>query len=149
MHSVNFKVLGLSLIILFTAISCGKPKDLEFRKISNIKFNLPASTVGADVVMFNPNNLSLQLKSVEIDILVNGKQVGRVDQTHEVMIARKSEFSLPVSVAVSLKDLGLVNALAGLLGGKTFPVQFKGFLRINFHGIQKKIVIDYSEQIKL
>lgn len=62
MHSVNFKVLGLSLIILFTAMSCGKPKDLEFRKISNIKFNLPASTVGADVVMFNPNNLSLQLK---------------------------------------------------------------------------------------
>jgi LEA14-like dessication related protein len=148
MHSVKFKVLGLGLIILFAA-SCGKPKDLEFRKISNIKFNLPASTVGADVVMFNPNNISLQLKSVEIDILVNDKLVGRIDQTHQVMISRKSEFSLPVSVAVSLKDLGLVNAFAGLLGGKTFPVQFKGFMRINFLGLQKNIMIDYTEQIKL
>jgi LEA14-like dessication related protein len=149
MRSVKFKLLGSGLILLLALASCGKPKDLEFRKISNIKFNLPASTVGADVVMYNPNNLSLQLKSVEIDILVNGKQVGRVDQTHEVMITRKSEFSLPVSVAVSLKDLGLVNAFAGLLGGKSYPVQFKGLLRVNFYGIQKKIMIDYTEQIKL
>ncbi|MFM7329017.1 MAG: hypothetical protein ACKO3B_09835 [Bacteroidota bacterium] len=63
-------------------------------------------------------------------------------------IPPQSEFTVPVEIMVSLKELGLFNTLGNLLGGKGIAVGFKGTIRVAVHGITMTVPIDHTEQVK-
>ena len=137
----------LFLILLMT--SCTKVEQVEFRKVSNVRFSMDGPKIAADLTFFNPNNFSILLKRSEVDISFDGKSVGKIDQQHQMKIVKQAEFTVPIEVQVSLKDLGLGNALMGILGGKKYPLRFQGKIYGQVRGLPVSVAMDHTEEIKI
>ena len=136
--------------LLLLVASCGKVREFEYKGVSNIKLNVQSKpSAKADIRFFNPNNFSARLRSAEVEVLIAGKKAGEVIQEYDVAVPRKSEFTVPVEVALSLRDFSLMGALSGIMSGKPFPVQLKGKVQVVVHGVPVRIPVDHTEEIRL
>jgi hypothetical protein len=52
-------------------------------------------------------------------------------------------------VQLSLKEIGLFDAIAGLFGGKKHDLHYKGYIKVSVKGFPVKIPVDYSKEVKL
>jgi LEA14-like dessication related protein len=142
----------LFLICLTISIgSCKTPsEDIVLRKISDVVADASSDpTLRAQAVFYNPNDISGKLRNIEVDIFVNGKKAGVVNKDYSVKIPAKSEFSVPLEVKLNMKELGTLNTLLGMIGGKKFDIQYVGKLRLSYHGIPVKVPIDHKDQIRV
>jgi len=141
----------LWLLIFPVLWSCQQKEDVEFRKVLNVRFEMVSKSpmLKADMVFYNPNQTRAKLKKIELDILVNDKKAGIINQTLNQQIEGKSEFTVPIEVTLSLKDLGLMDALVSLFGGKKYAVRMMGKIRISVHGFSFGVPVDHQEEIRL
>ena len=91
----------------------------------------------------------MKLKNIQIDVWVDGKQSARVDQRLNTLIKSRSEFTVPLEVQVSLKEIGLMDALMGLLGGRKFEVRYVGNVKLAAHGIPVTVPVDHKQSVRL
>lgn len=146
------KILFVSLILCFAwaFFSCGPKEAVVFKQVKNV--NIHAATdprLKADVVFYNPNKMTMKLKKIKIDILIDGKKTGEIDQELKMQIPAQKEFSIPVEVKLAMKELGLLDTVFGMLGGKTKEVHFTGSLKINYHGLPISVPVDYKSEIRI
>jgi hypothetical protein len=136
---------------LILVAACTPKKDVEFRDILNVRFEGGAKSplLKADMVFFNPNKTKGKLRKIDLEIFVNEKKVGIVDQTLDLLIKGEAEFSVPIEVNVDMKELGLLDTLVSLFGGKKYVVRIVGKVRGKVHGIRITVPVDHKEEIKL
>jgi LEA14-like dessication related protein len=129
------------------------PKDsIKLKDVQNLMVVPGTGTdpvLKGDALFFNPNKTRMKLKSIQVDVFIDEKKTATVDQDLNIVVKGESEFSVPLTVRLQLKDLGLVNALVSLLGGKTYQVHYVGTLKVNVNGLPFKIPIDHKEEFKL
>ena len=89
------------------------------------------------------------LKSINVEIFVNEKKVGVVDQTMKIKIPAKGEFTVPLEVGLNMKELGFMETVFGMLGGKKFDVRYEGHLKVSYHGVPIKVPVKYKDQIRV
>jgi hypothetical protein len=80
---------------------------------------------------------------------VNEKKVGTVDQQMKIKIPAKGEFTVPLEVNLNMKELGFMDTVLGMLGGKKFDVRYAGHLKVTYHGIPIKVPVNYKDQIRV
>jgi LEA14-like dessication related protein len=148
------KLISPSVLVslLFLALSCVPKDEVVFKGVKNI--TVEANQQGepilkADALFYNPNKAKMKLKEINADVLVNGKPAAQVRQKMKISIPAESDFSVPVAAQLSLKELGLLDTIVNLLGGKKYDVQYSGFVRIAVHGVTIKVPFTYKEQIRL
>lgn len=136
--------------LLMLAGGCSGPSDLEFRKVSNVKFSIAGKPkVTADVVLYNPNRMAMELRSADLDIRIDGKSAGKVSQTFQLKLPKESEFILPVEVGLSLRESGLMGTLLGMVNGKTLKVEFVGEVKVKIKSVPASVKVYHTEEIKL
>lgn len=138
--------------VLLILASCVPKEQVVLRSIDNVELtpgNGIEPILKADALFYNPNRIRMRLKQIQIDVFVDGKKSARVDQNLKSVIKAKSEFTIPVEVQLSLKDIGLMDALQGLFGGKKYELHYLGHIRVSVRGVPIKIPIDYKKQVKL
>jgi hypothetical protein len=148
---LNSPSVFISLFLLL-ALSCLPKDEVVFRGVKNI--SVEANQQGdpvlkADAMFYNPNKEKMKLKEIFADILVNGKPAAQVRQKLKLSIPAEADFSVPVAAQLSLKELGFLDTIVNLLGGKKYEVQYSGFVRIAVHGVTIKVLFTYKEQIRL
>lgn len=101
-----------------------------------------------DLLFFNPNSFSLKLKKVDCDLFLDSNYVGKVVLDTLMIIPRSSEFSLPASFSIDMKNLfknslDLIFNREVLIGAKgttrvgkglfyvTIPFNYEGRQRLN------------------
>jgi hypothetical protein len=144
------KIAGPLLFIILS--SCVPREAVVFQSIRNV--TLETSPSGApllkgEATFYNPNSLRMKLKEIKVEISVDGKKSATIDQRPDLEIPASSAFSVPVEARLSLKDLGSLDAILSLLGGKKYEIQYVGYLRIRVHGVPLKIPIKYSDELRL
>src|SRR5690606_6112613 len=97
----------------------------------------------------NPNDMRGKLKKIDIEIYVNGKKAATVDQSLKTSIPARAEFSVPLEVKLALKELGVMDTLFGMIGGKKFKVHYKGSLKLSYRGLPIKVPVDYEDEVRL
>ena len=144
------------LIILFslTALfftSCSAPQEpIVLRQIKEVVADATSSpTLKAQAIFYNPNNTRLRLKKIDVDIYISGKKVGEVDQDLKTVIPANDEFSIPLEVKLAMKDFGILDTLFGMIGGKKLEIQYKGSLKLTYHGWPIRVPVDYKDEIRL
>ncbi|QLH33122.1 MAG: LEA type 2 family protein [Cyclobacteriaceae bacterium] len=75
---------------------------------------------------YNPNTVGMTLKEIHVDVWVNGKSSAEVRQKMKLKISPRSDFMVPLEATLSLKELGLVEAIKNLLGGKNMKFNISG-----------------------
>ncbi len=147
----NKNLVILVLLGLFVS-SCLPKEQVVFKSVKNLVLDGGLDgepLLKGEAVFFNPNKIQTKLKEINVDILVDGKKAARVDQQMNLVVPGRSEFTIPIQANISLKEFGLLDAVIGFFGGKSYQVQFTGYLRVAVHGITVKVPVKYNEEVKL
>jgi len=139
------------LSALFLLNGCTRPEeDIVLRQIRDVMVD--ASTeplLKANAIFYNPNNMRGKLKRINVEIFVNGKKAATVNQQLKTVIPAKNEFVVPLEVNLSIKELGFMDTLLGVIGGKKFEVRYEGFLKLTYRGIPIKVPVNYKDEIRV
>ena len=142
--------VSVFILVLFFMSACTPHQDVELRKIQDIIVNAGDNpTLQANAVLYNPNNVRMKLRKINVDVFVNGKKAGNVDQELKMKIPAKDEFSVPLIVNLNLKELGLLDTILSLFGSKRMKVHYKGSIKITYNGVPVKIPVDYEDEIRV
>jgi len=139
----------LPLVLLL--IQCSRPDEaVVLRQIRDVVVD--ASTepmLKANAIFYNPNKTRGKLRRIDVDIFVNGKKAAEVNQRLKTSIPSASEFVVPLEVRLSLKELGFMDTLLGVLGGKRFEIRYEGVLKLSHHGIPFSVPVNYKDEIRV
>lgn len=142
----------LWFLMLVMVVSCVPKETVVFRAVENIELT-PGNGIDpvlkADARFYNPNQIRMKLKEIQMDIFIDGKKSARVDQKLKSVIKAKSEFTVPVEVQLSIKEMGLVDALMSLIGGKKYQLHYVGHIKVAVKGFPVKIPVDYTREVRL
>jgi LEA14-like dessication related protein len=133
------------LLVTVVLFSCCSPKALEYRNVSGFsisKVGLTSSTVNMNIIYYNPNHFSMQLKKTDLDIFIDSNYVGHTTQQAQVTIPSESEFTIPLIVDVNMATV-FQNALAAILV-KSIKVKVSGNIRAGKAHIYKNFPIQYE-----
>ena len=147
-----FQAFSILLIIgLFLFNACKRPEeDIVLRQIRNVSLDASADPIlTANAIFYNPNNMRGKLKKIDIEIFVNGKKAGTVNQHLKTVIPSRSEFTIPIEVKLSLKEQGFLDTVLGLIGGRKFEVHYTGSLKLNYRGFPVHVPVDYKDDIRI
>ena len=144
----RLSILMLALVVL---IQCDRPhEDVVLRQIKDVVVDASSEpTLRANAIFFNPNDMRGKLKKINVEIFVNEKKAARVEQDLKTTIPARGEFTVPLEVKLAIKELGFMDTLLGMIGGKKFDVHYKGFLKVTYRGIPIKVPVDYRDEVKI
>lgn len=140
----------LALMICFISISCKSPKAFIYRDIRNFKLNnlgFTKSKVSMDLLFFNPNSFNVKLKKVDCDVYLDSNYVGKVVLDTLMLIPKSSEFSLPASFDIDMKNL-FKNSM-NLLFNKEVLIGARGTSRVGKGIFFVTIPFNYEGKQKL
>lgn len=138
-------------LLLFLLSGCKKPdQDIVLRQIRDVVVDASSEPMlRANAIFYNPNTVRGRLKKIDIEIFVNGKKAASVDQSLKTAIPAAAEFTVPLEVKLAIAELGLMDTIFGMIGGKTFDIHYKGSLRLSYHGFPINVPVDYKDEVKL
>jgi LEA14-like dessication related protein len=94
-----------------------------------------------NIVYYNPNRFSMQLKRTDLDIFIDSNYVGHTTQQNQVTIPAQSEFNIPLTIDVNMSTI-FQNALAAFLV-KSVKVKVSGNIRAGKVHIYKNFPVNY------
>jgi LEA14-like dessication related protein len=147
----RFTGKGFLLVTLISLLlSCVPKEQIVLRQIKDVVVDASSGPkLKANAIFYNPNKTKMKLKKINVDIFINGKKSANVDQELKTLIPAHGEFTVPLEVTLNIKELGLMDTICGMIGGKTFDVHYKGFLKINYQGVPVRIPVDYKDDVKI
>jgi len=138
------------LIILFLAGCSGPKEDVVLRQIKDVVVDAATEPMlKANAIFYNPNNMRLKLKKINVEIFVDGKKVANVDQELKTVIPARDEFTIPLEVKLAMKELGILDTLFGIIGGKKYKIEYKGFLKLTYHGWPIRVPVEFKDEIRM
>lgn len=150
---VKYASYTLYFFVLFatTLAGCKRPKeDIVLRQIKDIVVDATSDPMlKANAIFYNPNSMRGKLKRINVDIFVNGKKAASVNQELKTVIPANDEFSVPIEVKLAIKELGFMDTLLGMIGGKKFEVRYEGFLKLSYHGFPIHVPVRYTDEIRV
>ena len=137
------------IFFLLTLITSCKPKDIEYISLEDVeilKMGYPRSQVGIKANCYNPNTMGFSLESLEADLSLNNKLLGKVSLSTSLDIPRKDTFQIPLTL--DIETLQSLKSLAGWVGSKKdlsdAPIQLKGEALLKRNGIAIRYPVKYS-----
>lgn len=98
----------LPFLALIVLAGCTKMKEPEFRRIDNFRlknFGLQEAVIAFSVVYYNPNNFGVSVKEAGAEVYLDTIYLGKFVQDSIVSVKKNSEFSIPLSGAVSFQTI--------------------------------------------
>lgn len=144
-------VIGMVFIVMILLLQgCTPKEEIVLRQIKDVVVDASSEPkLKADAIFYNPNKVKMKLKKIKVDIFVNGKKSGEVDQDLKTQIPAQGEFIVPLEVKLALKEMGLLDTIFGMIGGKKFDVHYKGYLKLNYQGVPIRIPVDYKDEVRI
>lgn len=147
MKRINLIIITFLAVTLFLQ-SCGPKEDIEFKYVKDVIVDANTEPLlKGNAVLYNPNRQRMRLRKVNVDVYVNDKKVARVDQEPSLLIPAQAEFTVPMEVKLNMKELGFMDTLFGVLGGKKMKVRYKGTISITYKGIPVRVPVDYESTV--
>lgn len=140
------------VFILLSFHACLPKEDVVFKGVKNIVVEAGAGNefmLTGEAYFHNPNKLKMKLKEISVDVLVNEKPSAKVRQKLKLRVPAQADFQVPIEAKLSLKELGLMDTIINLIGGRKYQVQYVGFIRVAVHGVTVKVPINHKEEIRV
>lgn len=108
----------IALFILITLSSCTLTQEPDFVKLDDYKIitlNKNEIKLSADSYSLNPNDVGCEVVKTDIELLVNGLYVSKVNQPNSISLSAGKEFTVPLIVSVPTSSI--IKDKKGILGG--------------------------------
>lgn len=147
MKKRNSPILVVGLLALLLQ-GCGPKEDIQFKYVKDVIVDANTEPLlKGNAVLYNPNKQRMKLRKINVDVYINDKKAARVDQEPSVVIPAVAEFTVPLEVKLNMKELGFMDTLFGMLGGKKMKVRYKGTIGITYKGIPVRVPVDYESTV--
>ena len=126
-------------------MACNKPQSFEYRGMQNLKIDsvgLVSSKISLELVYFNPNNFSVDLRNVSCDIYINHNYLGKYVLDTLMRVNKRSEFAIPSGMNVDMKNI-YKNALGTFLS-KQVLIEINGSTKVGKGGLFITVPFNYS-----
>ena len=134
--AVLFRSLLISAGLVLMLSSCRPKEEVQLRKIKDIVVDASSEPMlKANAILYNPNNIRMHVKKIEMEIFVDGKKAAFIDQKMKIKVPANDEFTVPLEVKLNLKELGFLDTVFSLIGGKRFQIHYKGSIRLQYSGV--------------
>ncbi|SRR5690606_4742540 len=151
------KIKSNLTLLFFLAIigaSCQPLIGPEFKDIADLDINMAGFTsvnVKGDALFYNPNKRTIHIQHVDMDVAVDGEKVTNISQAFDIKAKGMSDFTVPIDLNLSLKDLQInsISSALSILGGEERKVHFKGKIKVKAYGIGFNVPIDHVEKLKV
>lgn len=147
------RIFAISFFVFLFLVSCSPVEEVRIGPATGIEINGFSGKQVSFKVMVNienPNRQSFTLRSLDLDVLLNGMYIGKIKSTEKVNIPKWSSKVYTFPLSAELKSLSLsVFALADLFLHRYIDVELKGIAKINSGLMRKKIPINEQEKIQL
>lgn len=151
----TFKYSFAGILFSLITIACSGPQKPEIKRIENIKvvsFTNNMITVEANVILHNPNPISLELTGANIDVSVNDMDAAKVEELTKTKVEANSEGKIPLTVnfppdkVLKLNNLG---DLFNMVAKKKAKIAYKGELDVKVMGMTFKVPVEKEEEVAL
>jgi len=146
------------VIALALLTACTSPQEPIFKRLEGVKTSKLSTkeiTITGQAIYHNPNGLGLTLEGTDIDVIVDGITVAKIQQDLEVKVPAQAEFSVPITFSAKPQDVYQANK-GGVIGGainallnKKVKVRYQGTITVRIAGIKHTTPIDYEEEVAL
>jgi LEA14-like dessication related protein len=128
----------------------GPDEKIVLRKIRDVVVDASTDPVlRANAVFYNPNDMRGKLKRINVDVYVDGKKAAFVNQKLKTQIPANGEFIVPLEVKLNIKELGFMDTLLGVIGGKKFEVRYEGSLKLSYRGVPINVPVKYKDEVRV
>ncbi|MEZ5002545.1 MAG: hypothetical protein R2730_05870 [Chitinophagales bacterium] len=138
----SFLLLPLLLLVnLSTGIQA--QSKIEFVKIKDVKinkFNLNKIEISGRLVLFNHLRLGAKIKSIQVDVYVEGSHVGTIYDSYVKVLRKRQATDIPLQLDGKVKaNLSKLFTNGGLLiRGQTVKIEYKGKIHVKALGMVNK-----------
>ena len=141
------RIIGVLLITVLLS-SCDTYKSVQIGDIVDVSFKGMVDnkiSLELQVPISNPNGYKIKIKSMDLDASINGDYLGKIKNSEEIIIPKKSDQVHTLSVDVIMK-----NPLAGmaifyrLRKASRFDMEIKGTIKVK--ALLKGKTIEVSEK---
>ena len=142
--------ISLFILTLVALNACHKLESFEYREVKNMKlqhFGFNKTTVLMDVVYYNPNSFSVNLKKVDCEVFLNQNYLGRYLLDTTIHISGRSVFTVPASVSFDMMDV--IKKGFNIFVNKEALIGIKGKTRVGKSGFYFNVPIQYESKFKL
>lgn len=141
----KFLILILISAISFSCsvqqINIGNPEGVEVEELS-----MKAVKLQIMIPIENPNNFSFKIRNVNLDLIINDRNVGKVKKMDKVKIPANSKDTYPVSFELTTKDaLANILFLIGELQKRNPELKVTGTVTVSKLGIPKRIKVEHEQ----
>ncbi len=145
------RAIHFVLLMLVVISGCKGPEEkIVLRKIRDVVVDASTEPIlKANAVFYNPNDMRGRLKRINVEIFVDGKKAAFVNQKLKTHIPANGEFIVPLEVKLSIKELGFMDTLLGVIGGKKFEVRYEGSLKLSYRGIPLNVPVHYKDEVRI
>lgn len=139
--------LLVASVLIFSA--CSSVKNVsqpEFRDIGDvtlIETGLLKTTVGANMIYYNPNNFGIKLSSARGDVYLDNMYFGTFDLAEQVQVKKHAEFVLPVMLKID--NISALKNNVDIFKKKEALVRIEGHALVNKAGFSKDIPIRFEQ----
>lgn len=149
-HHDKFISLKTTLLLLLCGLllmACSKPKEFEYRDVRKVKLNslgFNQSSLSFEIVYYNPNQFGLDLRKVDSDVFLDSLFLGKFQLDTIMHIDRMSEFALPATIQLDMKNL--LKHSASMLFHKEVLIEARGTVKVGKGGIFKTVPFNYQSK---
>ena len=149
------RIINLIGLILLTVVlsSCNAYKSVNIGDIDNVNFKGMIDnkiSLELQVPITNPNGYKIKIKSMDLDVTVNGNYLGKMKNSSEIVIPAKSD-----EVHNFLVDIYVKNALASMASmyklrkAKSIEMQIEGTIKVKALLNSKTIKVSEKQSVSI
>ncbi|MDA3890246.1 MAG: LEA type 2 family protein [Salinivirgaceae bacterium] len=142
-------VLGVLIISLS---SCSLVKPVEFKGVNSFSIEEKGGKVyvTTNISLYNPNGFKLTIYSADIDVVVDGVNLGKLEIPDQLIINKKGVFSGNFKVEISIVKLLVAgrNILATLKSDEV-KLQLNGIINTDLLWMNKTFKVNFNDKLDL
>ena len=100
------------------------------------------STLYIEIVYYNPNQFGVDLRKVDSEVYIDSLYLGKFQLDTIMHIPRMSEFTLPTTIQLDMKNL--IKHSASMLFHKEVLIQTRGTVKAGKGGFFKTVPFNYE-----
>lgn len=144
----------IGLVILTIALSsCSAYKSVDIGGVDNVQFKgMVDNKVSIELLVpiTNPNAYKIKIKSMDLDITINGKYLGKMKNSEEIVIPAKSNEiqNLPVDIYVK-NMLASMSTMYKMRKSGKFEMEIAGTMKVKAFLHNKTIEVSEKQVVSL
>ena len=153
MKHVNIKIILGVLLITILFSSCNAYKSVNIGGVDNVDFKgMVDNKINLElkVPITNPNGYKIKITSMDLDVTINGKYLGKMKNVEDIIIPKKSDEIQNFPVNIYVKNLlGSMSAFYRMRKMKSFEMQIEGTIKVKAMMRSKTIEVSEKQNVSL